>query len=83
MEGRRCAVWSVSLSHIRRNAFSVYEFTMFCAITGIPELNISALDPFYLDEYLLHYDSGDISGKCLFKNVNTYGLRGVKITDVR
>lgn len=50
---------------------------------GIPELNISALDPFYLDEYLLHYDSGDISGKCLFKNVYTHGLKNVKITDVR
>lgn len=50
---------------------------------GIPELNISSLDPFFLDEYLLHYDSGDISGKCLFKNVYTYGLKSVKITEVR
>jgi hypothetical protein len=50
---------------------------------GIPELNISSLDPFFLDEYLLHYDSGDISGKCLYKNVYTSGLMNVKITDVR
>lgn len=51
--------------------------------TGIPELNISSLDPFFLDEYLLHYDSGDISGKCLYKNVYTSGLMNIKITDVR
>lgn len=52
-------------------------------ILGIPELNISSLDPFFLDEYLLHYDSGDISGKCLYKNVYTSGLMNIQITDVR
>jgi len=50
---------------------------------GIPDLNISALDPFYLDEYLLSYDAGEIAGKCLFKGSLVHGLLGVKITGVR
>jgi len=50
---------------------------------GIPELNIASLDPFFLDEYLLNYEAGDIAGKALFKNVYTHGLSGIKILDVR
>lgn len=47
------------------------------------ELNIPALDPFFIDEYLFNYDAGDVSGKCLFKNFYMRGLADMKILDVR
>ncbi|XP_050547089.1 uncharacterized protein LOC126908830 [Daktulosphaira vitifoliae] len=50
---------------------------------GIPQLNITTLDPYHLDEYLMHFDSAQIDGKCLFKNVNDYGLSTIRIVDVR
>ncbi|XP_050419941.1 uncharacterized protein LOC126832932 [Adelges cooleyi] len=50
---------------------------------GIPQLNISSLDPYYMDEYLMHFDSEQLEGKCLFKNVYNHGLGSIKIVDVR
>lgn len=50
---------------------------------GIPELNITSLDPFYLNEYLMHFDSTQIEGKSLFKDVYNHGLGSIKIVDVR
>jgi hypothetical protein len=50
---------------------------------GIPELNITSLDPFYLNEYLMHFDSSQIEGKTLFKDVFNHGLGSIKIVDVR
>lgn len=50
---------------------------------GIPQLNISSLDPFYLNEYLMHFDSPQIEGKALFKDVYNHGLGSIKIVDVR
>jgi len=50
---------------------------------GIPQLNITTLDPFYLNEYLMHFDSPQIEGKSLFKDVYNHGLGSIKIVDVR
>jgi len=50
---------------------------------GIPQLNITSLDPFYLNEYLMHFESTQIEGKALFKDVYNHGLGSIKIVDVR
>jgi len=50
---------------------------------GIPQLNITSLDPFYLNEYLMHFESTQIEGKSLFKDVYNQGLGSIKIIDVR
>lgn len=52
-------------------------------LEGIPELNITSLDPFYLNEYLMHFDATQIEGKSLFKDVYNHGLGSIKIIDVR
>lgn len=46
-------------------------------------MNITKLDPFYLNEYLMHFESTQIEGKALFKDVYNHGLGAIKIVDVR
>lgn len=65
------------------NNIIYYNQTIVMVPEGIPQLNITNLDPFYLNEYLMHFESPQIEGKSLFKDVYNHGLGSIKILDVR
>nr|XP_018916203.1 PREDICTED: protein takeout-like [Bemisia tabaci] len=53
------------------------------ALSGVPELNMTGLDPLYVPEYIQDYEGGEIYGKGIVKNSYVRGLAGLKVLDVR
>ncbi|XP_054289645.1 circadian clock-controlled protein daywake-like [Macrosteles quadrilineatus] len=51
--------------------------------SGIKELNMPPLDPFYVPQVLITYNGSEITAKSLVRNSFTHGLRNVQILDIR
>lgn len=52
-------------------------------LKGIPELDLPTLDPYFLEEDRILYETSDIRGDITVKNVNVYGLAKAKFLAVR
>lgn len=50
---------------------------------GIPELDLPILDPFFVEEDRIIYETSEISGDIIVKNVNTYGFAKTRFLAVR
>ncbi|XP_076238390.1 circadian clock-controlled protein daywake [Calliopsis andreniformis] len=52
-------------------------------VQGIPELDLPALDPFYLDQHTSEFGNGELRGKVTAKDVQTYGLAKARFLSVK
>lgn len=60
----------------------MYFFFFFLSI-GIPELNVPVLDPYVTDFESYNFEYGDVTGKMVVKNGQTYGLSNIKFHSLR
>ena len=52
-------------------------------LSGVPELNVPILDPFYIEYQVNDYKVGEVVAKVVSKNVNMYGLADLRFYSVK
>lgn len=52
-------------------------------IQGLPEFDLPALDPYYIDTYNSEYENGQLNGKMSASDVRAYGLAKTRFLSVK